>query len=137
MTLSSAALRTAVTGALVALVLVITSCATSSEADGRVINAEPREAVAHILSSSYVVLDLRPREAFEAGHVAGASNLPYETGAFTDALSDLDRDARFLLYSHDEAITRRGADAMVAMDFEHVVDGGVFGLLAIAGAPME
>ena len=134
---SAAVLRATVTGALIALILAITSCATSSEADGKVVNAEPREAVSHILSSGYTVLDLRPREAYEAGHVAGASNVPYETGAFSDSLSDLDREARFLLYSDDPAITRRAADAMVAMEFEHVVNAGVFGLLALAGAPVE
>jgi rhodanese-related sulfurtransferase len=137
MTPSAAALRTALTGALVALVLVITSCATSSEADGKVVVAGPREAVTLIESNEYVILDLRSAEAFEAGHVTGARSLPFKAGDFADQLVDLDPGASYLLYAGDAEVSEQAADVMVSLDFERVVDAGAFGLLALAGAPLE
>jgi rhodanese-related sulfurtransferase len=118
-------------------VLVITSCATSSEADGKVVVADAREAVSLVESSDYVVLDLRSASAYEAGHLVGAKNLPYQSGGFEDALVDLDQGTRYLLYAGDPEVADRAADVMVSLDFEHVVDAGAFGLLALAGAPLE
>jgi rhodanese-related sulfurtransferase len=137
MTLSAAAMRTALTGALLALVLVVTSCATSSEADGKVAVAGPREAVSLIATGDYLVFDLRSPEAYAAGHVTGARNLPFNAGDFADELSRLDMNAKYLLYARDPEVADRAADVMASLDFEHVVDGGSFGLLALAGAPLE
>lgn len=137
MTPAAAVVRTALTGVLLALVLVITSCATSSEAEGKVVVAEPREAVALIESTEHVVLDLRSSDAFEAGHVTGARSLPFEAGDFAGELVDLDRDVSYLLYAHDAQVSDQAADVMVSLGFERVVDAGVFGLLALAGAPLE
>ena len=137
MTLSAAAMRTALTGALLALVLVATSCATSSEADGKVAVAGPREAVSLIATGDYLVFDLRSREAYAAGHVKGARSLPFSAGDFADELSRLDVNAKYLLYARDPEVADRASDVMASLDFEHVVDAGSFGLLALAGAPLE
>ena len=137
MTLSAAAMRTALTGALLGLVLVMTSCATSSEADGKVAVAGPREAVSLIATGEYLVYDLRSSEAYAAGHVKGARSLPFGAGDFADELTRLDGDAKYLLYAHDPEVAGRAADVMASLDFESVVDAGSFGLLALAGAPLE
>ena len=84
---SAAAMRTALTGVVLALVLVVTSCATSSEADGKVAVAGPREAVSLIATGDYLVFDLRSPEAYAAGHVKGARSLPFNAGDFADELS--------------------------------------------------
>lgn len=137
MTLSAAAMRTALTGALLALVLVATSCATSSEADGKVTVAGPREAVSLIATGDYLVFDLRSPEAYAAGHVKGARSLPFHAGDFADELNRLDVNAKYLLYARDPEVADRASDVMASLDFEHVVDAGSFGLLALAGAPLE
>jgi rhodanese-related sulfurtransferase len=137
MNLSAAAMRTALTGVVVALVMGMSSCATSSEADGKVLVAGAREAVSLIESGEYVVLDLRPERAFEAGHVEGARNLPYDERDFAAELGRLDGDVRYLLYARDPEVADRAADLMVSLDFSLVVDAGSFGLLALAGAPLE
>lgn len=136
MTLSAATMRTALTGGLLSLVLVMTSCATSSEADGKVAVAGPREAVSLIATGDYLVFDLRSPEAYAAGHVKGARNLPFNAGDFADELSRLDVDAKYLLYARDAEVADRASDVMASFDFEHVVDAGSFGLLALAGAPV-
>ena len=137
MTFSAVAVRTVLTGALLALVLVATSCATSSEAEGKVVVAGAREAVTLIATGEYVVLDLRSAEAYAAGHVKSARSLPFNTGEFADELGELDRDARYVVYARDPEVADRAADVMVSLDFAHVVDAGSFGLLALAVAPVE
>jgi phage shock protein E len=136
-TISAVTLRTALVGALLGLVLVVTSCATSSEADGKVTVVNPREAVVLVESGEYVVLDLRSPAAFEAAHVVGALNVPLDDGEFSEELVDLDPDEQYLIYSRRPAEAAEAADLMVALGFSHVADGGAFGLLAIAGAEVE
>jgi rhodanese-related sulfurtransferase len=136
-TISAVTVRTALLGALLALVLVATSCATSSEADGKVAVVDPREAVTLVESGEYVVLDLRSTVAFEAGHVVGSVNVPFSDGEFGEELDGLDPEGQYLIYSRRPADATKAADHMVALGFDHVVDGGAFGLLAIAGAEVE
>jgi phage shock protein E len=129
-------LRAALSAAMLVMVLAMTSCA-SSEADGKVTTVGPGEAVTLIESGEYVVVDLRSAESFAAGHVTGARNIPFLGGAFKEELPDLDPRQRYLLYGQDPSAANRASDVMVALDFEYVVDAGRFGLLALAGAPVE
>lgn len=135
MTSISKTLRAALVGVVLVVALVATSCG-SSEADGEVEVAPPREAVELIDSGDYVVLDVRTAEAFAAGHVAGAVSLPYRTPGFGSRLRGLDRDERYLVYSRSGEAASEVTERMVAEGFEGVVDAGAFGLLAIAGAPL-
>lgn len=137
MIFSAAAVRTAATGAMLVLILVITSCATTSEADGKVRVAGVREAVSLIASGDYVVLDVRSADAFAAGHVRQARSLPYRADTFDDQLAGLDPEESYLVYSRDGSDAARVADVLVATGFTDVVDAGAFGLLALAGAEIE
>jgi phage shock protein E len=136
-TIPAAKVRTFLFGALLALGLVVTSCATSSEADGKVTVVRPQEAVTLVESGEYEVLDLRSPVAFEAAHVVGAVNVPFSDGEFAEGLADLDTDEHYLVYARRPAAAAEAADRMVALGFSHVVDAGAFGLLAIAGAEVE
>ena len=131
-----AAVRTGVSGALLALLVVFTSCA-SSEANGEVQVVGPREAVTLVDSHAYVVLDLRSREAFRAAHVAGARSQPYVRGKFAESLVGLDRTRKYLLYAQDPDIAGHAADVMVSLGFTRVVDAGSFGMLALGGAEVR
>jgi rhodanese-related sulfurtransferase len=138
-TISAVTVRTALLGALLALALVVTSCASTSEADGKVRVVGAREAVTLIESGDYVMLDLRNPAAFEAGRVAGARSMPFgdDGSDLARELETLDPEDQYLLYSRDPAVADQAADLMVALGFTHVVDAGSFGLLALAGAPLE
>lgn len=132
----STTLRSVLTGAVVVLVLVVSSCG-SSEATGEVTAVPPHEAVAMIGSGDYTVLDLRSEAAFEAGHVVGAVSLPLSAPDFEERLLTLDRNERYLVYARQDERTGEVADRMVAEGFATVVDAGAFGLLALAGAPVR
>ncbi len=129
-------LRAALAGTVAVPALVISSCG-SSQADGEVSVLAPRDAVALIASGQHTVVDLRSGRAYRAGHVRGAVNLPVRAPDFAQRLRELPRDTGFLLYSRNGDDADRVADRMAAEGFETVVDAGAFGLLAIAGAPVE
>lgn len=128
-------LRTLLTGAVLVVAFVFTSCSTS-EADGRVTGVDAREAVRLIESGDHVVLDLRAADAYAAGHVRGALSMPFHEAGFAERVQELAREERYLLYSRDPDIARQAGDLMVGWGFTHVVDAGRFGVLAIAGAPL-
>lgn len=136
MTSTPVALRTALTGTLLVVVLVASSCG-SSQADGEVSVLPPRDAAVLAEAGEHTVVDLRSRRAFLAGHVRGAVNLPVRAPDFEERLLALSRDGKYLLYSRDGEDADRVAETMAAEGFETVVDGGAFGLLAIAGAPVD
>lgn len=136
MTSFSAVLRAVLAGTVGVLVLLASSCG-SSQADGEVSVLPPRDAVVLIEEGGHTVLDLRSAKAFRAGHVRGAISLPAHGPDFEERLLDLPRDGSYLLYSRDGEDADRVADTMAAEGFETVVDGGAFGLLAIAGAPLD
>jgi len=130
-----ASLRATLLGALLVLGAVASSC-SSSEADGQVLQVRPQRAVELISSGDYVVLDLRPVPAYEAGHVAEAVHVPFREADFEQRLEDLDAETDYLVYSRSGEVSARAADVMVANGFDKVVDAGAFGTLAIAGAPI-
>lgn len=136
MTSISATVRACLTGIVLVPVLVVSSCG-SSQADGQVSVLPPREAAAFVQEGSHTAVDLRSPQAFLAGHVQGALNLPVGAPDFEAQLLELPRDGRYLLYSRAGEDASRVAETMADEGFETVVDGGAFGLLAIAGAPLD
>jgi rhodanese-related sulfurtransferase len=130
----TASVRAALLVVLLVIVTGFSSC--SSEAESHVIEVRPHRAVELIGSGSVTVFDVRSPRAFEAGHVEGAQNLPFASGGFKDRIADLDQDQRYLVYSRDGELARRAAQAMVTAGVETVYDGGAFGILAFAGAPL-
>jgi len=131
----TAPLRAALLATLLLLVSAFSSC-TSSEAEGKVVQASPTRAAAMVETGDYIVLDLRSAHAYEAGHVRDAVHVPFTGGGFVERLEDLDPAAAYLVYSRQGRVASEAADVMVAEGFDRVVDAGAFGPLAIAGAPL-
>ena len=60
----------------------------------------------------FVLVDIRPQSAFEAGHIESAINRPLTYLVEPGALSDLPSDRRLVLYSNG---TRKSAQAIVLL----------------------
>lgn len=129
--------RAVVVATLLLPVLVVTSCATTSEADSAVTVVGPRRAVALIDAGDHVVIDLRSDEAYASARVKDAVHVPFRRDDFLDLIADLDRDTAFLVYAQDPEDAARATDLMVSHGFATVVDGGGFGLLALAGVELD
>lgn len=137
MRISAAKARAVVVAALLVPFLIMTSCATTSEADSNVSVVGPRRAVALIDAGNHVVIDLRSQEAFDAARVEGAVSAPFRRAGFLDLIADLDKDTAVLVYAQDPKDAARAADLLVGRGFTSVVDGGGFGLLALAGVALD
>lgn len=55
------------------------------------------EARSLVTDAEVVFVDARPREVYEVGHVAGAINVPIDTGAIDDRAIELVRGARVVI----------------------------------------
>ncbi len=85
-------------------------------------------AVGHLLAAGGVVLDVRPADAFDAGHLAGAINLPLAAGSIgTRAGWLVDADRPLALHGESEEDARRAYWMLAAVGLfrvEGVVTGG-------------
>ncbi len=63
------------------------------------------EAAALFHAGGAVFIDARPEEAFRAGHIAGARNLPWQDfeNRFSEAMSDLPPDSILITYCDGES----------------------------------
>ena len=81
----------------------------------------------NIDNPDFVILDVRTAAEFNAGHIAGAVNIDYESTQFTTDVSLLDKNQQYLAYC---ATGVRGAAAtqiMVGLGFKNVqnIAGGI------------
>ena len=92
----------------------------------------PAEAQALMDSEGYVYLDVRSVPEFEAGHPAGAYNIPIAhmaaggmrpNAAFLDEVAAaFDKDAKLILGCKSGGRSLRGAQALIQAGYEHVLD---------------
>ena len=90
--------------------------------DGRVVS---RNDVEKLLKDKAVLLDVRPRPEFEAGHLRGSINIPI--GELPDRLSELPRNRKVITYCRGEycLFADEAADLLHANGFDVVrLEGG-------------
>jgi len=86
-------------------------------------------------TADVVVIDLSSR-FYDTGHLPGAVNYPKD--AIPEAISDLDKDATYLVYSHWTGAPLSAAALLKDAGFKYVYAlKGNFGAWADAGYPVE
>lgn len=65
-----------------------------------------------------VIIDVSP--LYDSGHIPGAVNYPFGTGAFESAIPDFDSEATYLIYCHTDAPAQGAAEALDEAGFESV-----------------
>jgi len=86
-------------------------------------------------TTDVVVIDLSSR-FYDTGHLPGAVNYPKD--AIPEAISDLDKDATYLVYSHWTGTPLSAAALLKDAGFKYVYAlKGNFGAWADAGYPVE
>ena len=71
-----------------------------------------------------ILLDVRTKEEFDAGHIAGAVLLPNETIVDTPPEALPDKDAEILIYCRSGNRSAQAANKLVAMGYTNVYDFG-------------
>ena len=88
-------------------------------------NVVPRGEVNELLKGLAVLLDVRPRQEFETGHLRGAINIPIDE--LPDRLGELPRDGQIITYCRGEycLFADEAADFLRANGFDVVrLEGG-------------
>jgi rhodanese-related sulfurtransferase/predicted transcriptional regulator len=88
-------------------------------------NVVSRDEVKELLKDKAVLLDVRPRQEFEAGHLRGAINIPIDQ--LKDRLGELPRDRRVITYCRGEycLFADEAAEMLRANGFDVVrLEGG-------------
>ena len=92
----------------------------------------PKEANALVKEEGYVYVDVRSIPEFDAGHAAGAYNIPLlhatpsgmrPNGEFMPVISAVfSKDSKLVIGCRSGNRSLRAAEALVSAGFEHVVD---------------
>lgn len=125
-------MRSAVAAALLAataLVGATTGCSSTASSD--------TAAASQVDIASAGLIDVRTPGEFASGHLEGASNIDVQSSDFTAQVSQLPKDAPYVVYCRSG---NRSADAIAQMQdlgFTNLLDGGsVQEAASITGLPV-
>lgn len=92
----------------------------------------------HENDSNLVVLDVRPRDEFAAGHIPGAKNLDYDGHQFRKKVLNMDKDKKYIIYCKSGVRGEYFMGIMKELGFHHVYNilGGFVGW-NISKLPLE
>jgi rhodanese-related sulfurtransferase len=111
-------------GVLLVSVITLTACGGSG---GKVSDLTVSQFATKIADKGIVLIDVRRPEEFAAGHIAGATNLNFESGTFETDLQKLDKSKSYALYCRSGNRSGQATAIMVKDGFTHVFNllGGV------------
>ena len=103
-----------------------------------VTHADAKEAAKLVAKSEVVVLDVRTPGEFSAGHIAGATNIDFQSGDFSERLAKLNREKTYLVHCASGGRSTRALPQFSKLGFKRIVhlDGG-FKAWQAAGNPVE
>lgn len=80
-----------------------------------------------IEKEDYVILDVRTKDEFNAGHLKSAANIDFYGNSFQDDIDELDKRKKYLLYCRSGNRSRQTMFMMRDLGFEEVYNlaGGI------------
>lgn len=128
-----------------AAALALTGCSSSDDAAPDATSAattstavvEPAEALEEIATAGTTVIDVRTPAEYAEGHLAGARNIDLSADTFDDLVSELDRDATYVVYCRTGARSADATARMADLGFTDVLDAGGLSDLVDAGGTTE
>ncbi|WP_369131058.1 rhodanese-like domain-containing protein [Modestobacter roseus] len=125
-----------------AAVLLLTGCSGSDDAGAAapaagVTVVEPSTALEEIGVAGNTVIDVRTPAEHADGHLVGARNIDVSADTFTDQVSQLDRDATYVVYCRTGARSAEAAARMADLGFTDIRDAGALSDLVAAGGATE
>ena len=110
---------------LLALGVVIVGCAQQTHIPtGLIEDVNVQEAFSLIQDNKdnpdLVIIDVRTPAEFADGHVANAINIDFNSGAFREEISKLDKDKNYLIYCRSGNRSRGAIDLMKELQFQEI-----------------
>ncbi|MCS6967966.1 MAG: rhodanese-like domain-containing protein [Cytophagales bacterium] len=84
-----------------------------------------------------VLIDVRTPSEYQAGHIAGASNVDFLAGQFAAEFPQYDKSKTYYLYCASGNRSGKAAQLMLEAGFPKAYNVGGFAELAGAGFPVE
>ncbi len=109
---------------LLVSVVALTACGGSG---GKVTNLNVSEFATKISDSSVTLVDVRTPGEFMSGHIAGATNIDFESGTFEADIQKLDKAKVYAVYCRSGNRSGQATALMVKDGFKAVfnLEGGV------------
>lgn len=100
-------------------------------------HADAGQAAKLLGTNQITVIDVRTPREFASGHIAGATNINYLSGDFSDKLAQLDRSKTYLLHCAVGGRSTNALPKLARLGFTNVIhlDGG-FKAWQAAGNPV-
>ena len=95
----------------------------------------PAEEALALIADGASVIDVRTPEEFDAGHLDEATNIDVQADDFTDRISELPRDASYVVYCASGRRATGAVEQMTDLGFTDVVNGGGYDDLVAGVTP--
>ena len=131
-------MRRCVIGILLLSLVVAGGCMPQAGApQGTYMDVSPAEAKALIdANPDLIIIDVSPNYA--QGHLPGAINYYLGDGSLDEAIPNLDKNKKYLVYCHVDSVAIRGAQKLVDVGFKNVYRlQGNYSAWVDAGYPIE
>lgn len=114
------------------LLLVVSACGygdepappASSESAAASSAPVPAGAALDLIADGASSIDVRTRAEFDAGHLDGAINIDVQEADFEKRVSELPREASYVVYCASGRRATGAVERMVELGFTDVVNGG-------------
>ena len=116
------------------LLLVVSACGegygdepappASSESAAASSAPVPAGEALDLIADGASSIDVRTRAEFDAGHLDGAINIDVQEADFEERVSELPREASYVVYCASGRRATGAVDRMVELGFTDVVNGG-------------
>ena len=124
-------MRTAVAASMLAAAALLgatTGCTSSSA---------PSASASNVDVASATLIDVRTPAEFAEGHLEGATNINLQSSDFTAQVSQLPKDAQYVVYCRSGNRSAQAIDQMTALGFTSLLDAGsVSEAAATTGKPV-
>ncbi len=105
-------------------IFALTACGNTG---GKVNNLSVADFATKISDSSVVLMDVRTPGEFASGHIAGATNLDFESGVFDQEIQKLDKSKVYAVYCRSGNRSGQATAIMAKDGFKAIfnLDGGI------------
>ncbi len=105
--------------------LLLSGCSTNTQQETSYLQINMDEAIAIMEEETgYIILDVRTKEEFSAGHIPGAINIPNETIGTAEIPELPVKDQLILIYCRSGNRSKQASEKLVALGYTNIAEFG-------------
>lgn len=112
---------------LIAVLITSVFALTACGATGAITTMNVSDFAHKVSDKSVVLLDVRTPAEFASGHIAGATNIDFESGNFENDIASLDKSKSYAVYCRSGNRSGQATALMAKAGFKSIfnLDGGI------------